>query len=190
EQLGSKKVYIIGLSGGGAMASGMLANYPTLFTGGAVVAGIPFSCADGLITGISCMRNGPSQTSDELVTLVKNINPQQTTWPKLSVWTGENDSIVNPLNSSMLAQQWAKLSALEHKSIVNKESGYTVTRWHNSAKEAQVELIEVSNLGHGIMVNPHVENGGEVSDYLLASPVSTVKHVINFWQLSLSVSYD
>ncbi|MBL4764635.1 MAG: PHB depolymerase family esterase [Colwellia sp.] len=184
-QLGSKEVYIVGLSGGGAMASGMLANYPALFTGGAVVAGIPFPCADGLITGISCMRNGPSQTADELVTLVKKLNSQQTIWPKLSVWTGAKDSIVNPLNSSMLAQQWAKLSGLESQATVNKKSAYTITRWKNSAKEVQVELVEVSDLGHGIMVNPQVENGGEVADYLLASPVSTVKHVIDFWKISL-----
>lgn len=183
-RLGSKEVYIIGLSAGGAMASGMLANYPSLFTSGAVVAGIPFPCADGLMQGISCMRNGPSQTPDELVALVKKINPTQKTWPTLSVWTGVKDSIVNSLNSSMLAQQWASLSALDHTPIINKKSGYTITRWHNSAKEAQVELIEVSNLDHGIMVNPKVENGGVESDYLLASPVSTVKHVIDFWQLS------
>lgn len=187
-RLGSKEVYILGLSGGGAMASGMLANYPELFAGGAVVAGIPFPCADGLMQGISCMRNGPSQTAEELATLVKKLNPQQKTWPKLSVWTGVNDSIVNPLNSSMLAQQWASLSTVDHKPIINKKSGYTITRWHNSAKEAQVELIEVSELGHGIMVNPKVENGGVESDYLLASPVSTVKHVIDFWQLSSSAN--
>lgn len=184
-QLTSKHVYIIGLSAGGAMASGMLANYPELFTGGAVVAGIPFSCADGLITGISCMRNGPSQTSAELITHVKNLNPTQKIWPKLSVWTGVNDNIVNPLNSSMLAQQWANLSALKSKPIINQKSGYTITRWKNSAQEIGVELVEVNDLGHGIMVNPNIENGGKESDYLLASPVSTVKHVIDFWQLSL-----
>jgi len=184
-KLSSQDVYIIGLSAGGAMASGMLANYPALFTGGAIVAGIPFPCADGLITGISCMRNGPSQTAKELETLVRNINPKQQSWPKLSVWTGENDSIVNPLNSSLHAQQWANLSAIKNKPTIDHKSGYTVTRWQNSAKQTQVELIEVSDLGHGIMVNPQVENGGEASDYVLASPVSTVKHVIDFWQLSL-----
>ena len=184
EKLGSKEIYVIGLSAGGAMASGMLANYPALFTGGAVVAGIPFPCADGLMQGISCMRNGPSQTAEELVTRVKKLNPQQKTWPKLSVWTGEKDSIVNPLNASMLAQQWANLSTVERKPIINKKSGYTITRWQNSAKETLVELIEVSNRDHGIMVNLQVENGGEESDYVLASPISTVKHVTDFWQLS------
>jgi poly(hydroxyalkanoate) depolymerase family esterase len=185
-QLGSEDVYIIGLSGGGAMASGLLANYPTLFKGGAVVAGIPFPCADGLITGISCMRNGPSQTIDELVALVDKINPKQTIWPKLSVWTGAKDSIVNPSNSSVLAQQWAQLSAIDNKPIAQKKSDYTITRWENSANEVLVELVEVNDLGHGIMVNPEVENGGEASDYLLVSPLSTIKHVVDFWQLSLT----
>jgi poly(hydroxyalkanoate) depolymerase family esterase len=188
-QLGSNNIYIVGLSAGGAMTSGLLANYPELFTAGSVVAGIPFPCADGLITGISCMRNGPSQTNDELVALVKNIHPHQKSWPALSVWTGENDAIVSPLNSAMLAQQWASLLALERKPVISKKSGYTITRWYDSANQAQVELIAVSDLGHGIMVNPQVENGGETSDYVLASPISTLKHVINFWQLSSSTNH-
>ena len=183
QQINADKVFIIGLSAGGAMASSMLINYPDLFTAGAVVAGIPFPCADGLITGISCMRNGSSQTVDELVTQARNLNPKQVTWPKLSVWTGTNDSIVNPLNSLALAQQWAQLSTITSKPIIEQKSGYTITRWQNSADEVHLELVEVENRDHGIMVNPNAENGGEVSDYLLASPVSTAKQVINFWQL-------
>ena len=183
QKLASENVYIIGLSAGGAMASSLLVNYPELFTAGAVIAGIPFPCADGLITGISCMKNGPSQTADEFVTLIQKINTKQTVWPRLSVWTGVNDSIVNPLNSSMFAQQWAQLSRLVAKPIVDKKPGYTITRWQNTAKEAQVELVEIMERDHGIMVNPKIENGGEVSDYLLASPLSTAKHVVEFWQL-------
>lgn len=183
KQLGSKQVYIIGLSGGGAMTSAMLVNYPQLFNAGAVVSGIPFPCADDLIRGISCMKNGPSQTVAELTVLAQKLNPEQIIWPKLSVWTGTSDNIVNPLNSLMLAQQWAKLSKLTAKPSVDKKLGYTVTRWQNTKKEISVELIEVAERGHGIMVNPTVENGGEVSDYLLASPVSTAKQVIDFWQL-------
>lgn len=183
QKLASENVYIIGLSAGGAMASSLLVHYPELFTAGAVIAGIPFPCADGLITGISCMKNGPSQTADELVTRIKKINPKKTEWPKLSVWTGVNDSIVNPVNSSMLAQQWAKLSRLKAKPIVDNEAGYKITRWQNSDTEVKVELVEVMKRDHGIMVNPKIEHGGEVSDYLLASPLSTAKHLVEFWQL-------
>jgi len=183
KQINADNVYIIGLSAGGAMASSMLVNYPDLFTAGAVVAGIPFPCADGLITGISCMRNGPSQTVDELVTQAQTLNPKQRAWPKLAVWTGKNDSIVNPLNSLFLAQQWAQLFALTAKPIIEKKTGYTITRWQNAADEVQIELVEVEKLDHGIMVNPDAENGGEAADYLLTSPVSTAKQVIHFWQL-------
>ena len=182
-KLASENVFIIGLSAGGAMASSMLVNYPELFNAGAVVAGSPFPCADGLITGISCMKNGPSQTVNELVTLIQKISPKQVVWPKLSVWTGVNDSIVNPSNASMLAHHWAQLSKVEAKPIVDKESGYSITQWQNAAKETQVELVEVMDRNHGIMVNPKIENGGEVSDYLLASPVSTAKHVVELWGL-------
>lgn len=183
QKISSDNVYIIGLSAGGAMASSMLVNYPDLFTAGAVVAGIPFPCADGLITGISCMRNGPSQTVDELVSLIEKISPDQTYWPKLSIWTGENDSIVNPLNATMLAQQWVQLSKVMSKSIMNKETGYNITRWSDDVSEIQVELVEVKGQDHGIMVNPKVAHGGEASDYVLAAPLSTAMHVVELWKL-------
>jgi len=183
QKIGSENIYIIGLSAGGAMASSLLVNYPDLFTAGAVIAGIPFPCADGLITGISCMKNGPSQTPNELVTQIQKITPEQASWPKLSVWTGSKDGIVNPLNSSVLAEQWVQLSKVASKPIVSKKSGYNITHWQNADKEAQVELVEVMKRDHGIMVNPKVENGGEVSDYLLSSPLSTAKHVVEFWGL-------
>lgn len=181
--LASNRVYIIGLSAGGAMASSLLVNYPDLFEAGAVVAGIPFPCADGLITGISCMKNGPSQSINELVTLINKIQPAQKDWPKLSVWTGANDSIVNPLNASMLAQHWSQLSKLTTPPIINKHKGYTISQWQNNERKVQIELVEVLNRDHGIMVNPELENGGEASDYLLTSPISTAKHVVKFWGL-------
>lgn len=183
QQLHSEHIYILGLSAGGAMASSLLVNYPELFNAGAIVAGIPFPCADGLITAISCMRNGPSQTATELTLLINELNPKQKIWPKLSVWTGSEDRIVNPLNSKILAQNWAELSGVVTPPTIEKADNYTITRWKNRHKKAQVELIVVDKVGHGIMVNPNEKNGGELADYVLASPISTVKNVINFWQL-------
>ena len=183
KQLGSEEIYIIGLSGGGAMASTMLVNYPSLFSGGAIVAGIPFPCANGLITGISCMRNGPSQTVQELVGLAEKINFNQERLPKISVWTGVADNIVNPVNSSKLAEQWALLSKITTAPFVIKKSDYKISSWKNNQQQVQVELVEVDNLGHGMMVNPNIESGGEVSDYLLAAPISTAQHLVKFWGL-------
>ena len=41
------RVYVTGLSAGGAMTSVMLATYPDVFAGGAIVAGLPHRCATG-----------------------------------------------------------------------------------------------------------------------------------------------
>ena len=43
--LDGSQVFITGLSAGGAMAVAMLASYPELFAGGAVIAGVPYGCA-------------------------------------------------------------------------------------------------------------------------------------------------
>jgi poly(3-hydroxybutyrate) depolymerase len=44
-RLDRTRVFITGLSAGGGMAAAMLASYPELFAGGAIVAGVPYGCA-------------------------------------------------------------------------------------------------------------------------------------------------
>ncbi|MCR8547147.1 PHB depolymerase family esterase [Salipiger sp. P9] len=39
-----EQVFVMGLSAGGAMSAALLANYPDLFAGGAIVAGLPYDC--------------------------------------------------------------------------------------------------------------------------------------------------
>ena len=41
----SSRIFVTGLSAGGAMASAMLACYPEVFAGGAIIAGLPFGAA-------------------------------------------------------------------------------------------------------------------------------------------------
>ena len=40
-----RRIFVTGLSAGGAMAAIMLATYPELFAGGAIIAGLPYGCA-------------------------------------------------------------------------------------------------------------------------------------------------
>ena len=178
------RVFIVGLSAGGAMATSLLSQYPSLFEAGAVIAGLPFPCADNLTKAISCMRNGPSQTPKELAELVVGINgDQKPRWPNITIWTGSNDQVVNPINSQFLAKQWLLLMGLNVKPNVSHGSNYTRSLWIDSNK-GKVELIELENLGHGLPVNNEQKYGGEEGAFLLQSSLPSALEITKFWQLS------
>jgi poly(3-hydroxybutyrate) depolymerase len=59
------RVYVVGLSAGGAMAAVMLAAYPERFAGGAIVAGVPYGCANTVGEALQCMNPGIDQTPAE-----------------------------------------------------------------------------------------------------------------------------
>ncbi|WP_286263724.1 extracellular catalytic domain type 1 short-chain-length polyhydroxyalkanoate depolymerase [Thalassotalea atypica] len=181
-KLNASQVYITGLSAGGAMASVMLVNYPELFDAGAVISGVPYPCANNLTKAISCMRIGPTQLSNELTEQVRALNNYQGPWPSMSVWTGSQDKVVNPKNSQSLAEHWAQLIGLPANKKMELNQGYRVTRW-GSTDDSKVELLEIDNMTHGMAVNPAIEHGGSVAPFLLKSPLSTAKSLINFWGL-------
>jgi poly(3-hydroxybutyrate) depolymerase len=52
------RVYLVGFSAGGAMAAAMLAAYPERFAGGAIVAGVPYGCANSVTKALQCMNPG------------------------------------------------------------------------------------------------------------------------------------
>ncbi|GAA5136228.1 extracellular catalytic domain type 1 short-chain-length polyhydroxyalkanoate depolymerase [Thalassotalea piscium] len=180
----AENVYIVGLSAGGAMASVMLVNYPELFESGAIIAGVPFPCANNLIKAIACMRSGPSQTPTELTDLVQKANPKQQNWPTLTIWTGNEDKVVHPLNSHVLAQHWAILNQITSTPVVERKQGYQISKWLDQENNARVKLIEIEDMGHGISVNPTAENGGKEAAFIIKAPLAAAKSIVNYWKLN------
>ncbi len=176
-------IYIVGLSAGGAMASSMLVNYPELFTAGAIIAGIPYPCADNLITAIACMRSRPSQDADQLTKLVKKINTTATHWPSLSIWTGESDAVVNPINSKHLALHWAELTQSQQQVKISQHEGYKISQWLDQNKKLKVELIEIENMGHGIAIAPKLGDESTEAPFVINSAISTSLHLAKAWNL-------
>lgn len=56
--LDAERVFITGLSAGGAMTAAMLAAYPETFAAGAVIAGLPAGAADSVHRAFAVMRAG------------------------------------------------------------------------------------------------------------------------------------
>lgn len=183
KQSKAEKIYLGGLSAGGAMVSAMLVSYPELFTSAAIIAGIPYPCADDIIKAIACMRNGPNLPAKTLASKVKALINTTEQLPSLLIIAGKNDKVVNPKNAIMLAQQWALLKQLTTP-IVQHHNNYHVNLWQNKNKTVQVKLMLIDNMGHGMSVNDQQSYGGTVAPFLLSAPISSAIEMITFWNLT------
>src|SRR6478735_6279881 len=108
-----RKVFITGLSAGGAMASAMLATYPEVFAGGAIIAGLPFGCASSVREAFVRMQGHGYPTDKHLGTLVRDASPHRAPWPRISIWQGDADTTVDPSNAKRLVGQWRAVHGLD-----------------------------------------------------------------------------
>ncbi len=60
------RIYITGLSAGGAMANAMLAAYPEVFAGGAIIAGLAYGIASDAKDALTAMRSAPALSAPAL----------------------------------------------------------------------------------------------------------------------------
>src|SRR5476651_386961 len=86
-----RRVFVTGLSAGGAMTSVMLATYPDAFAGGAIIAGLPFGLATNMKEALRDMFRPPSHSAEVLGDLVRRASQHKGPWPKISVWHGSAD---------------------------------------------------------------------------------------------------
>ena len=107
-----RRIFVTGLSAGGAMASVMLATYPELFAGGAIIAGVAYGCASGVAQAFDCMGGRASADAAELGARVRRASPHKGPWPRISVWQGSADRTVVPSNADAIVLQWTHLHGL------------------------------------------------------------------------------
>lgn len=77
------KVFVTGLSAGGAMASVMLATYPEVFAGGAIIAGLPYGCASNVQQAFEAMFTEQGRAARALGDTVRAASGHRGRWPKI-----------------------------------------------------------------------------------------------------------
>ncbi len=186
-RIDKRRIYVTGLSAGGAMTSVMLATYPDVFAGGAVIAGLPFGVASNVRQALSGMFQSPSRPADQLGDLVRNASGHKGPWPKLSVWHGSADRTVNPANADEILKQWLDVHHLPQapmsESTVN---GYPRQVWWDKDGETIIESYTITNMAHGTPLGlaDNDERYGAEGAFMIEAGISSSYHIAHFFGLT------
>jgi feruloyl esterase len=181
------RIFITGLSAGGAMTSVMLATYPEVFAGGAIIAGLPHGTAVNVQEAFHVMAQAPALSPRDWGDRVRRASPHQGSWPKVSVWHGSADETVSALNAEAIIKQWTDLHGLLPTPMtVETVDGYPRQVWRNAQGEVVIESYTVPGMGHG---TPLATGGGDqqcgaVGPYLLEVGISSSYHITKFFGLT------
>ena len=138
------RVYVAGLSAGGAMAAIMSATYPELYSAAGVHSGLPNGAAADLPSGLIAMRGGrnpPAPRTGRATGRVRTI-----------VFHGASDKIVHPSNAeAILADARAGLADRAQELILDGVAGgraYTRTIVTDKRGVLHAECWAIDGLEH------------------------------------------
>jgi poly(hydroxyalkanoate) depolymerase family esterase len=154
-----RRVYVVGMSAGGAMACLLALRYSRLFAACAIHSGVMYGAASSPAQALALMRDGPSPSSIERARqLVCDAGEFATTVPTLVIH-GDRDMTVNPVNADqVIAQLKARVEEIADPSAGpllarderRIESGGHPYRQQDSTRQGKLVLrkIVVEGLGH------------------------------------------
>jgi poly(hydroxyalkanoate) depolymerase family esterase len=180
------RIFVTGLSAGGAMTSVMLATYPDVFAGGAIIAGLPYRSAVTVHGAFESMSRGDSRAAPDAAEAVRAASSHQGPWPRVSVWHGTADTTVTHDNAGAIIAQWAHLQGLSvapaREELVD---GQRHRVWTDAAGVERIEEYVIQGLGHGTPLDAGTGETqfGVPGPYLLEAGISSTYRIAQFWGL-------
>jgi poly(hydroxyalkanoate) depolymerase family esterase len=181
------RIFVTGLSAGGAMTSVMLATYPEVFGGGAIIAGLPYGVAKNVREALSGMFQSAPRPARELGDLVRKASNHRGPWPKVSVWHGSADRTVNPANADEIIKQWLDVHRLSSSPMSEGSvNGYPHQIWWDADGETVVESYTITDMAHGtpLGIAENDERYGMQGAFLIEAGISSSYHIANFFGLT------
>ncbi len=186
-----RRVYVTGLSAGGAMAAVMLATYPEIFAGGAIIAGLPYGCARSVEQAFEAMFTEQSHSAQRLGDRVRAASNHGGPWPKISVWHGTADPIVRPSNAENIIRQWISVHGLSATPSFEEVIGIHKRRvWNDANGDAMIEAFSVRGMAHGVPLasTKDEDSCGASGAFFLDAGISSTHHVADFWRLGEGIA--
>lgn len=181
-RLDRSRVFITGLSAGGAMTSVMLATYPEVFAGGAIIAGLAYGRATSVPEAFDCMRGRAPGSDEDLWALLHEASHYAGPWPRITIWQGSADQTVAPSNADEIAAQWRSVHRLPAAPTRTEVDGGRARQlWCGPDGEPVIELNTVAAMGHG---TPLGEGLGTPGPYMLDVGISSSREIARFWHIA------
>jgi poly(hydroxyalkanoate) depolymerase family esterase len=183
----ASRVFVSGLSAGGAMTSVMLATYPDVFAGGGIMAGLPYKCATSSSAAFSCMSPGVNKTPQQWGDLARSGYSGYTgRKPKVVIFHGTSDYTVNHMNLTELMEQWTNYHGIDQTAEVSDTlNGYPRKIYRNGSATNLVMTVSVTGMGHGTPIDPGTAASqcGVAASYILDTSTCSTYHAGKFWGL-------
>jgi len=154
-RIDQQRVYVAGLSAGGAAAAIMGATYPDLYAAIGVHSGLACGCASDLPSAFAAMRRGGASPGSQAPRLSENghehFGANQRAVPTI-VFHGDQDKTVHPSNGDDVLTQFGAeigdlLAAVESGRVLNGHS-YSRTRLCDASGRAVFEKWVIHGAGH------------------------------------------
>lgn len=182
--LDPRRVYITGLSAGGAMAMAMLAAYPEVFAGGAVIAGLPYGCAGSVREALERMRGQGLPAPRELAARVRGASAHRRPWPTLSVWHGSADHTVSAANADAIVAQWGALHGTAAEAdVVETFDRHSRRVWRDGEGRVVIEARTIAGMGHGTPIDATTRIGA-AGPFMLDVGISSTEIIAQSWGLA------
>ncbi len=144
------RVYIVGMSSGGAMAAIMAATYPDLYAAAGIHSGLPYGAAHDLSSGFAAMRRGAPQHTRHPARAIPVI-----------VFHGDRDTTITAVNADRVLDQWliasdektgrvhrAHIDVTVKQGQVTNGHAYTRSIYYNAHKQPIAEKWIIHGAGH------------------------------------------
>ena len=154
------RVFVVGMSAGGAMASVLAATHPDVFSAVAVHSGLAYGCARTLPSAMQAMRQGAPDPEAQGRAAFAAMGPAGRVVPALVIH-GTADQVVCPVNGEHAVRQWLTTNRLaggdpadvgRPDAVVRDDPAgrlpLTRRTWTDGAGRDLVEHVEIEGLGH------------------------------------------
>ena len=167
------------------MSAVMLASYPELFAAGAVIAGLPFASADTLPEALERMRGQGVPSRRELHSRANAAAHHAADPPRLAVWHGTRDNIVDPANATAIVDQWRDLHGLgDAEGHIESVAGHRRETWADAHGRPLVERYDIDGMGHGTPLDTRDDQAcGTAGPHMLEANICSTRQIASSWGL-------